>query len=54
MTEIESQKIEIRKGVFRFCAVDNHNHKKGKTYTIIFRAITARELNDYLVEKGVI
>lgn len=52
MTEIQSKIIEFQRGI-RFCAVDNHNHKNGKTYDIIYVAKTQRQLNSYMIEKGI-
>jgi hypothetical protein len=49
MTEIIIKKIE-NKG---FCAIDNHNAKNGKEFTIIFRARSMAAVEQYLQEKGI-
>lgn len=49
MTKIIVKKIE-NKG---FCAIDNHNKKDSKSYSIIYRSKNEKELNEYLQEKGV-
>lgn len=48
MTEIIVEKIK-NKGL---CVIDNHNHKGGKTYSILFSG-TNRQITDYLIEKGI-
>ena len=53
MTEIATKVIEFKKGI-RFCAVDNHNHKTGKTYDVIYSAKTPQQLYAYLIQKGII
>ena len=53
MTEIKTLKIEIRRDVFKFCAVDNHKTKKGKSYDIIYKAETANQLTKFMIEKGI-
>ena len=48
MTEIIVKEIK-NKGL---CAIDNHNHKHGKTYSILFSG-TQTQINNYLTEKGI-
>jgi hypothetical protein len=49
MTEIIIKEIE-NKG---FCAIDNHNVKNGKEFTIIFRNYSRFVVEQYLIEKGI-
>ena len=54
MTEIKAKKLEIRKGVIRFCAVDNHKQKHGDpAYQIIYKAKTEHKLISFMIEKGI-
>jgi hypothetical protein len=49
MTEIIIKEI-TNKG---FCAIDNHNVKSGKEFTIIFRDCSRSIVEQYLIEKGI-
>lgn len=53
VTEIKVEKIEIRREVFRFCAIDNHVKKKGRTYDIIYKARTSGPVTRFMIEKGI-
>lgn len=52
MTEIVAEVIEFKSGV-RFCAVDNHRRKIGKSFDILYSASTKNELDKYFIEKGI-
>jgi hypothetical protein len=49
MTEIRIKEIN-NKG---FCAIDNHNIKNGKEFSIIFRDYSRVVVEQYLSEKGI-
>jgi hypothetical protein len=49
MTEIIIKEI-VNKG---FCAIDNHNMKSGKEFTIIFHDCFRSTVEKYLIEKGI-
>ena len=53
MTEIIAKDIEIRKGVVRHCAIDNHNRKHGKDFTILYKAKTLWQLSEFMYQKGI-
>lgn len=40
-------------GVVYCCAVDNHNHKRGKTFSVIYKSINPRKVKDFMIEKGI-
>lgn len=52
MTEIQAVEME-ENGKTVYCAVDNHNLKRGKTFQVIYKAKNLRQLEAFMIQKGI-
>lgn len=52
LTEIVTKIRRTYKGELIFCAIDNHNHKRGKSFDLLYSAKSIGELRAFMKEKG--
>ena len=54
MTELVYRAKKDRRGEISYDVVDNHNKKKGKSYDVVFETKSFKELQSYVMTKGLV
>ena len=54
MTELVYRAKKDRCGQISYDVVDNHNKKKGKSYDVVFETKSFKELQSYVMTKGLV
>lgn len=52
MTEIQTIEME-ENGETVYCAVDNHNLKKGKKFQVVYKSPNSGQLEAFMIQKGI-